>query len=304
MIASIFLTRGSLPAYHMHGTRKKRHGLMLQCGECNFPAKPLPHFAGNRAVNMKKAIILSAGQGSRLGHLTDNKPKCLIEFNGRTLLDRQLDALAANSIDEVVVVTGFRDDQIEGALARRGDIGPRVRTVYNPFYKVADNLGSLFVAREEIAGDVLVWNGDTLVSEELMARVVGNQTQDGICVTIDRKDGYDEDDMKVVVDDAGRLHAIGKRLDLAEVNAESIGLLAFRGAGAQTFRHAIERAIRTSEGTTIWYLRVIHQIAQEAPVWTLDINGHEWGEVDFPEDVESAQALTARWDAIRKPVAA
>ena len=253
---------------------------------------------------MKKAIILSAGQGSRLGHLTDSKPKCLIEFNGRTLLDRQLDALAANGVDDVIVVTGFRDDQIEAALKRRGDMGPTVRTVYNPFYKVADNLGSLFVARHEIEGDTLVWNGDTLVSEELMARVVGNCDQDGICVTIDRKPGYDEDDMKVVVDEAGRLHAIGKRLDLNQVNAESIGLLAFRGAGAQTFRHAIERAIRSPEGTTIWYLRVIHQVAQEAPVWTLDINGEEWGEVDFPEDVESAKILTARWDEARKAQAA
>jgi len=277
---------------------------MLRCGECKHFAKSMPQFAGNSAGDMKKAIILSAGQGSRLGHLTDERPKCLIEFNGRTLLDRQLDALAANGVEEAVVVTGFRDDQIEAALKRRGDAAPRVRTVYNPFYKVADNLGSLFVARDEIAGDVLVWNGDTLVSEALMAQVVGNQDQDGICVTIDRKDGYDEDDMKVVVDQAGRLHAIGKRLDLAEVNAESIGLLAFRGAGAQTFRHAIERAIRTSEGTTIWYLRVIHQIAQEAPVWTLDINGEEWGEVDFPEDVESAQALASRWDEARKSKAA
>lgn len=277
---------------------------MLRCGESNDLAKPLPHFAGSSAPDMKKAIILSAGQGSRLGHLTDDKPKCLIEFNGRTLLDRQLDALAANGVEEAVVVTGFRDDQIEAALNRRGDAGPRVRTVYNPFYKVADNLGSLFVAKEEIAGDVLVWNGDTLVSNELMARVVGNRDRDGICVTIDRKDGYDEDDMKVVVDEAGRLHAIGKRLDLDEVNAESIGLLAFRGSGAQTFRHAIERAIRTAEGTTIWYLRVIHQIAQESPVWTLDIKGEEWGEVDFPEDVESAEALTARWDAARKAQAA
>ena len=277
---------------------------MLRCGECKHFAKSMPQFAGNSAGDMKKAIILSAGQGSRLGHLTDERPKCLIEFNGRTLLDRQLDALAANGVEEAVVVTGFRDDQIEAALKRRGDAAPRVRTVYNPFYKVADNLGSLFVARDEIAGDVLVWNGDTLVSEALMAQVVGNQDQDGICVTIDRKDGYDEDDMKVVVDQAGRLHAIGKRLDLAEVNAESIGLLAFRGAGAQTFRHAIERAIRTSEGTTIWYLRVIHQIAQEAPVGTLDINGEEWGEVDFPEDVESAQALASRWDEARKSKAA
>jgi choline kinase len=93
------------------------------------------------------------------------------------LLDRQLDALAANGVEEAVVVTGFRDDQIEAALKRRGDAGPTVRTVYNPFYKVADNLGSLFVAKEEIDGDVLVWNGDTLVSETLMARVVGNRTR-------------------------------------------------------------------------------------------------------------------------------
>ena len=264
----------------------------------------MPQFVGRWSANMKKAIILSAGQGSRLGHLTDDRPKCLIEFNGRTLLDRQLDALVANGVEEAVVVTGFRDDQIEAALKRRGDAGPSVRTVYNPFYKVADNLGSLFVAKEEIAGDLLVWNGDTLVSNELMRRVVANGEQDGICITIDRKPSYDEDDMKVVVDGAGRLHAIGKRLDLDEVNAESIGLLAFRGAGAQTFRHAIERAIRTAEGTTIWYLRVIHQIAQDAPVWTLDINGEEWGEVDFPEDVETAQELAARWDASRKSKAA
>jgi choline kinase len=277
---------------------------MLRCGECADFVKPLPQLSRSRASDMKKAIILSAGQGSRLGHLTDDRPKCLIEFNGRTLLDRQLDALAANGVEEAVVVTGFRDDQIEAALKRRGDSAPRVRTVYNPFYKVADNLGSLFVAKQEIEGDVLVWNGDTLVSSDLMARVVGNRDREGICVTIDRKDGYDEDDMKVVVDDAGRLHAIGKRLDLDDVNAESIGLLAFRGAGSETFRRAIERAIRTSEGTTIWYLRVIHQIAQEGPVWTLDISGEEWGEVDFPEDVENAEALTARWDRARKAKAA
>ena len=249
-----------------------------------------------------KAIILSAGQGSRLGHLTDDRPKCLIEFGGRSLLDRQLDALAANGITQAVVVTGFRDDQIEAVLARRSG-GPEVRTVFNPFFKVADNLGSLFIAREELAGDCLVWNGDTLVSDALMARVVGNAGQDGICVTIDRKDGYDDDDMKVITDPDGRLRAIGKRI--AEgVNAESIGLLAFRNGGAESFRKAIDKAMRTSEGTTIWYLRVIHHLAQNGDVRTLDISGEEWGEVDFPEDVASAEALVKSWDEGRKSKAA
>ena len=53
------------------------------------------------------------------------------------------------------------------AIARRSG-GPAVRTIFNPFYKVADNTGSLFMAREELSGDCLVWNGDTLVSRALM----------------------------------------------------------------------------------------------------------------------------------------
>lgn len=244
---------------------------------------------------MKKAIILSAGQGSRLGHLTDDRPKCLIDFGGRTLLERQLDALAANGVEQAVVVTGFRDDQIEAALERRraAGEGPTVRTVFNPFYKVADNTGSLFMAREELSGDVLVWNGDTMVSTALMRRVLANE-RPGICVTIDRKDSYDADDMKVVADPDGRLRAIGKRLEDG-VNAESIGLLAFRGGGAERFRSAIEQAMRTPEGTTIWYLRVIHHLAQGGEVWTLDIAGEDWGEVDFPEDVERGRELVKRW---------
>jgi L-glutamine-phosphate cytidylyltransferase len=248
-----------------------------------------------------KAIILSAGQGSRLGHMVDDRPKCLVDFGGRSLLDRQLDTLAANGVEEAVVVTGFHDELVEAAIAKRSG-GPEVRTVFNPFYKVADNTGSLFMAREELAGDCLVWNGDTLVSRELMRRVLAND-RPGICVTIDRKDAYDEDDMKVV-EEEGRLKAIGKRLPLDRVNAESIGLLAFRGGGAERFRDAIEQAMRTSEGTTIWYLRVIHHLAQEGEVWTLDIAGEQWGEVDFPEDVERARELTARWDAASKAAAA
>ena len=100
----------------------------------------------------------------------------------------------------------------------------------------------------------------------------------------------------MIADDEGRLRAIGKRISEG-VNAESIGLLAFRGGGAGRFAEAIDRAMRTSEGTTIWYLRVIHHLAQDGDVRTLDIKGEEWGEVDFPEDVAPAEALVKGWSA-------
>ena len=134
--------------------------------------------------------------------------------------------------------------------------------------------------------------------------MLGND-RSGICVTIDRKDAYDDDDMKVVVDGEGRLHAIGKRLPQGNINAESIGLLAFRGDGAARFRRAIEQSIRTAEGTTIWYLRVIHHIAQKDDVWTLDIQGEAMGRGRFPRRRRTgAAALVAGWDAKKAAAAA
>jgi choline kinase len=241
-----------------------------------------------------RAIILSAGQGSRLGPLTTDRPKCLIEFSGRTLLDWQLDMLAANGVEEVTVVTGFRDDQVAAALARRTG-GPRVTTRFNPFYKVADNLGTVWIAREDFTGDCLVLNGDTLVSREIVARVLSAGLP-GIAVTVDEKDGeYDEDDMKVVRDGDGRLRRIGKRLGDAPVNAESIGMIVFRGDGAARFVAAVDAMMRTPQGTTNWYLKVIDAIAAESRVETVSIRGLRWGEVDFPEDLEPARTLTASW---------
>ena len=64
-------------------------------------------------MTIKKAIILSAGQGSRLLPLTRDVPKCMIDFNGRTLISWQIAALVANGVTDIVVVTGFRTERVE-----------------------------------------------------------------------------------------------------------------------------------------------------------------------------------------------
>ncbi|HEV2746728.1 MAG TPA: NTP transferase domain-containing protein, partial [Allosphingosinicella sp.] len=124
-----------------------------------------------------KAIILSAGKGSRLLPLTAERPKCLIELSGKPLLEWQLDALAASGIREAVVVTGFRDDLVDAVAERRAG----VRTLFNPFYHVADNLGSVWLARAEFNRDTLLLNGDTLVSPPLLERVLA---ADGGAITV------------------------------------------------------------------------------------------------------------------------
>ncbi|PTQ11457.1 nucleotidyltransferase [Sphingomonas oleivorans] len=240
-------------------------------------------------MTIDKAIILSAGKGSRLLPLTESRPKCLIELSGRTLLEWQLDALAANGIEDVTIVTGFRADLVDEVAETRNG----VRTLFNPFYHVADNLGSVWMARERFDRDTLLLNGDTLVSPELVARVLAEASAP-ISVTVDEKPEYDADDMKVLRRD-GRLLRIGKTLAADQCNAESIGLLAFRGAGRQIFIEAVEEIMHTPAGTASWYLKVIDSLADKNEIGTVSIVGQEWAEVDFPADVDAARALTARW---------
>ena len=87
-----------------------------------------------------KAIILSAGQGRRLMPLTESLPKCCLILEGKTLLEHQVESLAANGIDDIVVVTGFGHRVVEDVVSRIH--GASVRTLYNPFYALSDNLGT------------------------------------------------------------------------------------------------------------------------------------------------------------------
>jgi L-glutamine-phosphate cytidylyltransferase len=240
---------------------------------------------------IKRAIILSAGQGSRLGQITADQPKCLIPFAGKTLLDWQIDALAASGVGEVVVVTGFRTEKVEAQVALRSDV--RVRTLFNPFYQVADNLGTCWMARGEMTEDFIILNGDTIISPEIVGRLLNGATMP-ITVTIDEKEDYDSDDMKVRRD-GDRLAAIGKTLTPEETDAESIGMLAFRGEGPALFSAQIDSMMRTSAGTKNWYLKAIDALAPTGKVGTASIKGLDWQEVDFPADLTAAAALTERW---------
>lgn len=241
-----------------------------------------------------RAIILSAGQGRRLGALTERRPKCLIQFSGRTMLEWQLHRLEAAGIQEAVVVTGFGANLVDAEVARIPHGGMKVRTLFNPFYELADNLASCWLARREFDRPVLLLNGDTIFEAEIARRLI-NAPDGEITLAIDRKPSYDSDDMKVQTD-GRRLCAIGKSIETYD--AESIGFLRFSAAGADRFSHAVDEAMRRREGLTRWYLSVIDHIAQTTDaVAVQSIEGLEWGETDFPEDVQSNIALTARWAA-------
>ncbi len=235
-----------------------------------------------------KAVILSAGQGKRLLPLTLTVPKCALKVNGRPIVYWQLDFLSEAGVTEIVIVLGHAAEKVEHLLAEySGQI--RVRTLYNPFHGVSDNLASCWLAGPEMDGDFLLLNGDTLCEPAAVKRLLAS-AQGPITVTIDEKDAYDSDDMRVSRD-GNRLLRIGKHLRPSETNAESVGLLLFRGDGPARFRWALERAIRKPEGLKQWYLSVVDELGRAGFVSTCSIRGLRWAEVDTPADLDDAQAV-------------
>ncbi|HEY8156498.1 MAG TPA: phosphocholine cytidylyltransferase family protein [Myxococcota bacterium] len=236
------------------------------------------------------AIVLSAGQGRRLLPLTERDPKCLLEVDGPlTVLELQLRALARCGIRHATVVLGFGADRVERFLTGIRIPGLRVDTLYNPFFASSDNLATCWLARGAMTGDFVLLNGDTLFEDRVLQRLLESPPAP-ITVTIDHKDGYDDDDMKVSIDASRRLLAIGKRLPAESVGGESIGMLCFRGTGVKAFRDELERVIRTPEGLRAWYLSVVNEMASRMPIATASIDGLWWREIDSPEDLEGVRA--------------
>lgn len=225
--------------------------------------------------------------------MTEDTPKCLLRLNAMSVLEWQVRQLHRFGVTDITVVTGFQSEKVEAVLMRLRAAGIQVRGLFNPFYKVADNLASCWLARDEMEGDLIVLNGDTVFENRVLERLLENAGHD-INVTVDRKERYDADDMKVQLD-GNRLTRVGKDLPLDKVDGESIGMILFRPEGTQAFRNALEDAMRTPEGVKSWYLKVIDRLARDSAVHAVSIYGREWAEIDYPVDIKNARRLARGW---------
>jgi choline kinase len=241
----------------------------------------------NQTTKPVKAIILSAGQGRRLLPLTENTPKCLLPVASKPVLAWQIDALLAAGVEEVTIIAGFQVAQIEELLQQRYAQHPKIKILFNPFYEVADNLASCWIARAEMDSDFLILNGDTVIETALLDKVLNSESAP-ITLSVDFKDSYDADDMKVQLNADGWVQQVSKIVPPHQVNAESIGLIYFRGNGAPLFLQAVEKALRHPAELKSWYLSIIDRLAKEHLVNSCSVKGYRWCEIDFIEDLSRA----------------
>lgn len=232
-----------------------------------------------------RAIILAAGVGRRLGDSVTEHPKCLLLLDGRTLLDRMLDALAAVGVRETVVVVGHLAAQVEAALAGRAGVTTR----FNPDYRKGAIL-SLWAAREALEGNVLVMDADVLFPTALLRRLV--ESPHGNCFLLDPRAASDGE-AQMLTALRGRVTNIRRGVtgeyDLA---GESIGFLKLDAVGAAALRALLAGALAGGQDG-IEHEEVYPALMRECVIGYERVDDLPWLEIDFPEDVAAARALLA-----------
>lgn len=239
-----------------------------------------------------KSIVLAAGVGQRLGAISGNRPKCLIEFDGATLLRRHLRILDHYGISEVIIVTGYQPELIAHEVAQAGPAA-RIRCVHNPDFTrgslISMRLGLQALQDEE---DFVLMDADVLYDHRLLERLF--TTRHPNCFLLDRDFEAGEEPVKLCVRD-GRLVEFRKKVNGSlsyDMQGESVGFFRFTPATARDLMRAADCYLQRGEDQQP-YEECIRDLllANPADFAYEDITGLQWIEIDFPEDIIRARTM-------------
>lgn len=233
------------------------------------------------------AVILAAGQGTRLLPLTADTPKCLIEVGGQPLLGRLLDALDAAGITRAIVVTGHRSERVDAYLASRAR-GPRVTAVRNDAYATTNNAASLAAARAAIGGDpFLLCDGDVIFFDSPLPALLA--AAEPCTLVVDRGASLADEEMKVQTDAHGLIVRLSKRLDPAECVGESIGVQKLGGPGLARVWGEVEAVVR-ADAATAYYEDVFQRLIDAGLRFgASNVVSSGWMEIDDLADLTAAR---------------
>lgn len=238
---------------------------------------------------MKRAVLISAGRGSRLGAITDDSPKCLARVAGRAIIDHQIAALKDNGVEDIYVVVGFRHEAIAQHLAHI-NAAVRPKLIVNPFWSVSSSIASVWAAREVFDGPFCLINGDTIFDAELLHSALA-RVNPGLNLLVD-KGPLEPDDMRVKVE-GERVAAVSKDLPEDEGLYRSLGVIVSTAPDGGSYPGALERVITQPNGRLSYHHAVIDLLAKEETVSAVQIDKGCWREIDRPEDIRKYEESAA-----------
>ena len=239
------------------------------------------------------AVILAAGEGSRLSSLT-SEPKCLLQINGKTLLQWHLSHLKSLNISEICMVVGYRKERIKNSLQPYEE-DFSVDFVENNDYKNLGNGYSLWAGLKHVTGDVVIFDADVVYRREILANFLENSHKDSILVGPGQPS--DIECTKTLVDRNGRVHRfVDKRAmqpdELSQLNflGEAMGIIRMSDQSRLNLTRTCEQFFSDEQNLKLNWEPLFNIYLNNVPMYSHYEPSEDWIEIDTPEDYQEAVA--------------
>lgn len=238
-----------------------------------------------------QAVILAAGLGTRLKHVTQDVPKPLVPLNGKPMIGHTLGTLLAfDHIEKIIIVTGHKSQQLEGYISSTFHAaGERIALRHNQWF----DRGSILTIRTAaplVEDTLMIMNADHIYPPPLLAKLMATSRE--VMIGCDRDRALTNDDMKVLLE-VGRLVDISKALPTYD--AGYIGLTVVDRSLIPEYFSSVESVLE-QEGDGAVVERVLLNLARRGlQPHECDLSGFGWFEVDTPEDLAVATEGLKGW---------
>jgi choline kinase len=235
---------------------------------------------------MLKAVILAAGMSRRLKPLTDKTPKCLLKAGTQTILGRTLDNLLANGINELVMVTGFEEDQIIQFVINNY---PTIHCTFitNNVYDQTNNSYSLWLTNEQLKGhSMLLLDSDIVFEPQIIGKLLEANKKD--CLAINTYHQLGDEEIKVLLDSNARVLEISKQVNPKLAAGESIGIELFSEAGVEKLFTILQRRMLVDKHVNEFYEASFEEMVKNGfDIFAIDIRPYKSMEIDTAQDLET-----------------
>ena len=249
-----------------------------------------------------QAIILAAGMGRRLGELTDNNTKCMLEVNGVRLINRTLDTLAELGIKHVILVVGYKAQHVidhVGATYK----GMTISYVENSVYDKTNNIYSLFLAREYLLkDDTLLLESDLIFENKVLHKII-NDSYPNIAL-VDKYESW-MDGTVVTLDEDSKIKEFftKDKFRYSDIDSyyKTVNIYKFSKEFSATHYVPFLEAYCHALGNNEYYEQVLKVITllDDSPLKALPLNGEKWYEIDDVQDLDIASSIFATSDEER-----
>ena len=214
--------------------------LIRSIKESNLTNDQIEKIENSLNKSNSKALIIAAGLGSRLKKHTENLPKCMLDFGGKTLLQRQLASYKKCGIKDISLIKGYKKEKIN----YKG-----IKYFENNDYKENNILNSIFYAENFINGNIIISYSDILFNSSVVQRTLDSNHDISVVVDIDwrgyyvgRKDHPISEAENVIFNSNNEVEKIGKiNTGKEEIHGEFIGMIKLSNRGTEIFKEHFNR---------------------------------------------------------------